>query len=263
MKTETRLFTLAVLVILVFGLALTALILTSTREAAAGECPPAEEILDGFVAATGGVDAYKAVSSKITKAVFEIPAQGISGELTIYHARPKKFRSTVEIPAIGMIDRGISGDVAWESSMMTGPQIKDGPEKVEMLRDADFDGLWNWREMVEKAECTGVDTVAGTPCWRVVVTYKEGNPRTMYVDTETNLVIATESKVQSQMGEIPLMAYDSDYQVFNGIKQAMTTKIVVMGQERWIKVKSIEYDAEMPEGVFDLPDDVKALVTEE
>lgn len=263
MKKETRLFTLAVLVIAVFGVALAALILTSTREAAAQECPPAEEIIAKFIEATGGEDAYRAVSSKITKATFEIPAQGISGDLTIYHARPKKFRSTVEIPMIGTIDRGISGDVAWESSMMTGPQIKEGPEKVEMLRDADFDGIVNWQEYVEKAECTGVDTVAGTPCWRVVMTYKEGNPRTVFYDTETYLPIATESRVQSQMGEIPLMAYESDYEVINGIKQAMTTRIDVMGQERWIKVKSIEYDVEMPEGIFELPEDVKALVTEE
>ena len=262
MTKETRNLTAIALVFALFAMAFATLVMTTARSAAE-ECPPAETILDGFIEATGGADAYRAVKSKIMTATFEIPAQGVSGTLTIYHARPKLFRSTVEIPGIGTIDRGIAGDIAWESSMMTGPQIKEGPEKIDMMRDADFDAICNWRDIVEKAECTGLDTIEGTPCWRVEIAFKEGSPRTQFFDVETNLVVATASVLETQMGKVPLMAYESDYADFGGIKQARVTRIVVMGQDRFIKLTKVEYDAEMPEGIFDLPADVKALVTEE
>ena len=67
--------------------------------------------------------------------------------------------------------------------------------------------------------------------------------------------------VKSEMGTISMDSFPSDYRDVDGVLVPFVNKQVVMGvQELVITAETVEWDVEIPEGLFDLPEEIKALV---
>ncbi|MCU0640119.1 MAG: hypothetical protein MUF59_09670 [Candidatus Krumholzibacteria bacterium] len=233
----------------------------SGADAAGGELPSGESICDRFVEVSGGIEAFGLIRNRVTKMTIEMAAQGLKLEATVYAAAPGRFYSIVESPAIGRIERGVSGDVVWERSLMTGPSVKEGEERAMMLRETAFDRNIHWRKAFKSAECTGIEKIGGTDCYRVVMTPAEGEPHIHFYEKESGLLARVESIVHSSMGAIPQVSSLGDYRETDGVLVSWSVALEIMGQHRSIKTVSIEHNVEMPEGIFDLPEDIAAILS--
>ncbi len=239
---------------------LSALIVAAVHgEALAQKAPTAEKVLDRFVEVTGGQKAYDAIENRKSSASMNIPAQGMTFTITMWSARPNQVYSVIENAMIGKIEKGVSGDVVWEKSMMTGPIIKEGTERENTLRDSVFERYIYWRDSFENVELEGEETVGGVDCWKVVLTPAAGEVYTMFFEKESGLLTRVDTTAETEMGRIPVEAHLSDYREVDGIKLAFKTVIKVIGQERIFTTTSIEQNIDMPEGIFDLPEEIKAL----
>jgi hypothetical protein len=227
---------------------------------AAAEAPTAAQILDAYVAATGGLAVYDKEMNSVSKAILDIPAAGIKIDVTVYAARPNQLRSTAQAPALGSIDRGTDGTIFWERSTMQGPRILEGAELAEALHDAAFEGLAYWRESYDSVAVAGVDTVAGNPCYKVVMKAKNGKLRAYFFDQKSKLLVKSQSVVTSPMGDIPVEAYVTDYQKIGDALRSMKTTMKVMGQDRIITVTGVEYNVDIPDSIFAIPDDIRELM---
>ena len=147
--------------------------------------PKAETILDRFIEVTGGKAAYEKRKTEIATGTLELTAQGVKGchhpllgrpgqELFVARYRRRRARS----------NRAARRRVAWEKSAMTGPHLKSGEEKAQALREATFNAQLNWRKLYSKAETTGVETIDGEECYKVVLTPETGRPETTYYPEE-------------------------------------------------------------------------------
>lgn len=232
----------------------------SVQAQSAEKLPEAEKILDKYVEVTGGKAAYGKLKNRVSKTIFEIPAQGIKADLTVYAARPNKLYTLLESDAFGKIEKGTDGEVAWELSMMQGPQIKEGDEKVLMMREATFDGVIQWRRLYPKVECAGLETVDEQPCYKVVLTPAEGAPVTRYYGKQSGLLNKVEMSLTIPMGTIPFESYLSDYKQVDGVLLPHKVRVLVMGTERFITTQSVEHNVKLPADRFKLPEDVRALV---
>jgi hypothetical protein len=233
----------------------------SPRDARAAEkTPTAQQILDTYVEKTGGLAAYDKLQNSVTKLTLTIPAAGISVDVTVYSARPNKLYTVAESPAVGKNERGTDGKVYWEKSSMQGTRILEGDELAEALREAAFEGLVYWRQRYDSVAVAGVDTVSGDPCYEVVMKAKGARARTLSFDEKTGLLRESKSIVATQMGDLPMESFPSDYRKVDGVLQAFKTTIKVMGQERTMDVKSIEYNVAIPDSIFAVPADVQALL---
>lgn len=231
-----------------------------TLQASEEVLPKAEEILDGFVEATGGLAAYDKIQNRVTKGTLEMAGMGINLSITTYNARPNKSYSLVESEATGKMESGCDGSVVWENSAMQGAQIKEGKERAFMLRLNTFDRMAYWRKAFQKVECTGVEDIEGTPCYKVVATPADGDPELYFFDKETNLLIKSEMTMESQMGTIKGQMFPGDYEKFDGILVPKSVKIVVMGMERTMTMTSLEHNVKLPEDIFALPPEIQALL---
>ena len=239
---------------------LSALIVAAVHgEAMTQDAPTADKILDRFVEATGGIKAYDAIDNRKTVAALSIPAQGMTFNITMWSARPNQVYSTIENAMIGKMEKGVSGDVVWEKSIMTGPIIKSGVERENTLRDAAFEKYIYWRDNFEKAELGGEEAVNGVDCWIVVLTPGTGESFKMYFEKESGFLTRVDAVTETEMGKIPVEAYLTDYRDVDGIMISFKTTIKLLGQERIFSMSSIEQNIEMPVGIFDLPEDIKAL----
>jgi len=224
------------------------------------DLPEAEAILDGYIEATGGKAAYEKITNRVTKATLEITAQGIAMNLTIYAARPNKNYILIESEAIGTIEKGTDGTTVWEKSAMMGPQVKDGQEKTDTLREAIFDKFVNWREMYEKTEYVGVEMLSGKPAHKVVMTPRDGKPQSFYFDQVSKLLAKVELTVENPMGTIPVETFLEDYRSIDGVLLPHKSRVVAMGQERLVTTESIEHNVDLPPDRFDLPEEIRAIL---
>jgi hypothetical protein len=242
------------------ALILPVLLVATASAATADDLPAAAEVLDAYVEATGGKAAYDKIDNRVTHATLESPGQGIALDLTIYAAKPGVNYTIIESELTGTITKGTDGEIVWENSATLGPQIKEGQEKTDFLRESRFDKLAAWRELYPEVECVGVEPVDEKPAHKVVATPADGKPQTLWFDQASKLLVKFEFISESPMGTIPLENYLSDYRAVDGLLLPHLARIVVLGQERVVTTESIEQNVDLPADRFDLPGEIRALL---
>lgn len=243
------------------GMSLTAMIATMAFAsfAVAQDLPDAETILDRYVEVTGGIDAYEDRRSQIVHGTMEIAAAGLTGPVTIYQQGDDHY-TAIDLPGVGLIESGAKDGVAWENSALMGARIKSGTERAQAIRDGTMNASARWRELFPEVETVGVATIDGEEAYEVVMTPEEGGPQTTYFSVESGLALRTDLVAGTQMGDIPLQVTLGDYRDLDGILTATTMTQNVAGQTLRMTFDSVETNAEVPAGRFDLPEPVAALV---
>lgn len=236
-----------------------ALAAPSVARAQSGDLPKAEALIERYIEVTGGKAAYEKLKSRIAKGSLEMAAQGVKGTLTIYQAAPNKMYTQTEITGIGGSEEGCDGEIAWEKSTMMGPRLKTGDEKALALRGAVFNAELHWRKFYKKAETVGIEDVNGKPAYKVEMTPNEGKTEIQFYDKESGLVVKSMSVLPTQMGDIPVESYMSDYREVDGVKMShkLTQKLAM--QEVVVTMEKIEHNKDIPASRFELPPEIKAL----
>ena len=222
--------------------------------------PKAETILDRYIEVTGGKAAYEKRRSASATGVVEFPAQGIKGTVERYGVAPDRSYLAMTLEGIGKIESGTIGGVAWEKSAILGARIKSGAEKEQSLREGAFNGELRWRELYAKVETTGVETVNGEECYKVVLTPKVGNAETNYYQKKSGLAVKTTTVAASQLGEVPIEVTMSDYKNFGGVLVATKSVQKAVGQEIVLTIQDMKVNEAIAADRFELPGDVKALL---
>lgn len=230
-----------------------------TSEATPADLPPAEEIIASYIEATGGEELQRSHEFMTTKGTFSVPAAGLEGPMVVYQAAPNKQYTEVTIPGVGVTREGFDGTVAWSINAMTGPQLKEGEELEQARREADILGMLNYKEHYETVETTELTEFAGQEAYEVTLTPKSGDAIRSYFSKETGLHVGSRITAQTAMGPIQVVAEIRGYQDFDGIK--IPTEIVqsMMMQQQVIRITDVSFD-EIDPAVFELPDEVKALL---
>ena len=222
--------------------------------------PDGPEVIERYVKATGGQEAYNAVKNRVMKMTMTIVAAKVDLQVTSYQARPNKTYTVVESEVTGKIEKGCTGDLVWENSATTGPQIKVGAERQDMIRESAMDRFAHWRDIYEKAECEGVEEISGWPNYKVVLTPKGGKPQTAWFDKGTGLLSKMAVTVETAGGPVPVESCPSDYRKVGEILIPFTSEITTLGQKRVIKVKSAESNVKLSPDRFDPPPGIKDLL---
>ena len=234
--------------------------LTTVAFAQTEALPKAEAILDRYVEVTGGKAAYDKRHNAIETGILEFKVQGLKGAITRYSAEPGQEYSVIELEGVGKIEGGINNGIAWEKSAIMGPRIKTGAERLQTLRESTFNASTHWRELFPHVETVGMETIDGEPCYKLILTPKEGNTETMYFEKKSGYAVKTMTVAATQMGDVPFEATSTDYKTFGGVTIATKITQKVSGQEFSITITDVKINQDIPKDRFDLPAEIKALV---
>jgi hypothetical protein len=219
-----------------------------------------EQVIEAALVAMGGRDKLSKLTAIKTTGSLDLSAMGMKGKVTIHAAPPRSSLTVIDIPGIGKIQQGTRDDLAWEFNPMQGGRIIKGPERATALREATFNGELQWKELYTKAELGGVVDFEGHKAYKVVLTAKDGGDIiTRYYAQDTLLPIGFEAVVKSQMGEVPVKVYETDYREVNGIKFAHKIKRKDATDVE-VTIDSIELGMAIDPSTFDPPEQVKALI---
>jgi hypothetical protein len=221
--------------------------------------PSARSIIDRHVKEMGGRAAILAHTSSHATGTITMTGSEITGAVDVYAAKPDKSFVRINLGGIGDIVEGFDGTHGWTLQPMTGPMLAEGKELAEKKFDADFysdlhqEGRYASMKTVEKT------TFDGRPCYKVVLTRKEGGEDIEFYDVQTGLKAGAMLTRESPMGTITATQVHSDYKKFGSLLLATTMKQSQMGIEQVLKITAIEFD-NVPPSTFDPPAQIKALI---
>lgn len=222
--------------------------------------PSGEKILGKYVEATGGKEAYEKIHNRVVVGAFGVPQAGHQVSVTTYSARPNKKYVRIDYETMGTIEKGSNGEFAWEKTPMGGPRLLVGQEKDEFLLGATFDPLVNWETVYKKVECTGTDDIEGRQCYKVVMTPFSKNLQTFFFDTDSFLLVKSETSFSLETGDVTSESYGYNYKEVDRILIAHTSKTLTMGQEMIMTIESIKHNVKFEIDPFTLPEEIKELI---
>jgi len=222
--------------------------------------PPAESILERYVAVTGGRGAYEQLKTEIRTVTLELKPRDLRFAVTTYRARPNRMYTVTEIPGIGKVEEGVDGDVAWSLAAARGATLKQGAERDFALYGARLDGEVNWADWFPKAETAGIEEFEGRPCYKLLLTQKNGEQHSRWYDKESGFLVRLILQVKLPQGQFPMEMRLYDYRDAGGLKVAHRTVRIMPGQEMESRVEKVEANVPIDPSRFDLPEAVKSLV---
>jgi hypothetical protein len=221
--------------------------------------PSAKEVLAKHLQAIGGKEAILKHSSTHSKGKFDIPAQGIGGDVEVFHAKPNKLLVKVKIEGIGEVQQGVTGDLAWSINPIMGSQLLEGKMKEDAIEKAEFHSEVKEVERYKSMEVLGEEKFNNKDCWKVKLVSKSGKESTRYYDKKSGLMAGANTTQESPMGELKVTVTYDEYKDFGGIKMpAKTTQDLGIIQQV-ITINEVIYD-QVDDKVFELPKEIKALV---
>ncbi len=193
------------------------LLLSGFAFGAPDKLPSAAQVLDRYVAATGGASAWHSKNLETD----DIEGRTVDGERVVLRAtvtvsRSGNSLSEIRVPQNG--SEGIYKGVAWASSHFSGVRIKHGMERDEAVRDSRMLEEADWREWYPKSRVEAVETISGEPCYRVAF-LPSAVEKVEWFSVSTGLLMRRTSVELSTSGDTPV-GYDVDkWTVRDGVKQ--------------------------------------------
>ena len=220
--------------------------------------PSATQVHAKYIEALGGRDAIAGQKHRTTYGHFEVPAQGLTGPITIYTSAPNLVFTRIEIPGIGEITSGYDGETAWSNNPMMGPMLVEGKALDQMKQQADMYASLNPERFVKAAEVVKVTEFQGKRCYELKVTTNWDETYTEYYDVATGLLHAMVRTQASPAGDLEATSVFTNYAEHEGMKSPGTITVNVMGMTQVVVTDSVSFGA-IPAARYELPQAIKAL----
>ena len=193
--------------------------------------PNARTIVDRYVTAMGGDQAFARVQSVHAVGRLAIPQQGITGTADLVTARPNKSLLVVEITGIGRIETGYDGKIGWNIDPQSGPRLATRRRAHRDGRDDWFDSPLRRPDHVKEMTTVEKTTSTVIPPTRCKIVFPSGREEFSYFDLENGLDLGHEGKRRPRWAR----SRDRDFprlQAFGDLKQATTIVVRVLGSSR-------------------------------
>lgn len=254
----------------------------TTAQTAPAQKLTAVEIVDKYVTASGGLDAWRALQTLEMKGKMEaggndrstLPARGESEAEKVVHSRPKE---QAQLPFVMDLERGRKVRIEIQFKGTTAVQVFDGakgwklrpflnrheveqftPEELKIASSQpDLDGyLVDYAAKGLSVDLEGTDQVDGNPAYRLKVTDKNGNARHVWIDAKTFLETKIEGAPRRLDGkEHPVATYLSDYKSVNGLMlpYSFETKVEGVRDTETVTINTIVSNLKLDESRFSKP----------
>ncbi|MGA8142550.1 MAG: DUF620 domain-containing protein [Candidatus Acidiferrales bacterium] len=224
----------------------------SSPAASAAATPTADQILDRYVKAIGGREAWKKLTSRFSKGTIDVPAMNVSGTIEMHEKAPNQVVATIVING-SKFSQGFDGSVGWADDPQNGLREQSGPELVETRRDADFYHPLDLRQLYSKFTVTGVEKIDDRDAYVVEAASADGGTDKMYFDVQTGLVLRIIGQHHMPEGVTAFTEDLEDYREVDGIKLPFTVHQASADSTFTIKFTEVRHNVPMENTEFAKP----------
>ncbi len=224
---------------------------------AAKELPSARAVIDRYVEAIGGREAFLKKNSVLLKGKTEVAGKELGGAMTLATARPNKLFLSIDLAGIP-IRSGFDGTVGWQVNPLTGPSIMEGKELSDMARQADFFAILHEAKNFKSMENLGKVDFEGEECHKLKLVHTDGSEVTEFYSVKTGLQSGFTGTQESSFGPITATSVNHEHKQFGDLTLPSRVTQKMVGLSQTMIVESVEFDT-VPESTFALPPEIKAL----
>jgi hypothetical protein len=239
--------------------ALCAVAFATASPVQAQDLPAAQDVLARYHAALGGANVLEGRTAMAMTGQFALPAAGIVASFQSFRARPGRHAIQVEIPGLGELRSGYTGEVGWSMNPMEGPRLMSGGEARQTADEAAFESTLRLPSSIASAETVERTRLAGRDCIKVRLVWQSGRESFDCYSEETGLLVGSMGEQETSMGTVQTVTLFDDYRVFDGVRMATRVTIQTMGMEQVITVSDVSFD-EVPDSAFEPPAQIRALI---
>ena len=171
--------------------------------------------------------------------------------------RPDCFRLEGTFQGLSFIQT-YNGKEGWNLNPFAGatePQPFSEDELKSMKYSADIDGmLWNWKDKGYTVTLEGKEDMEGTSCFKVKLATKDGDAFTYYLDSDSYMMIRTNTKVKVQGNDTESDTYYSNYTQVEGLAMPGKIDTKMNGQVvMTIVTDKVEINLDLDKALFEKP----------
>ena len=214
--------------------------------AAHANLPPADQILDKYLAAVGGGDALKKIKSREQKGTIDV--MGAQYPIEVYTEAPDK-RISISHPQAGPSVTAFNGEVGG-LSIPGGVHRMAAPEREAARIDAEFYFPMRLREMYKEFKVRLGEQINGRETVLVSATAPGRPPLRMYFDNETGLLLRLIRYMETPLGRNPTQIDYADYRETGGAKIPYRWTVARPNGIFTIKVDQVQQNVPIDEKLF-------------
>ncbi|PYR64150.1 MAG: c-type cytochrome [Acidobacteria bacterium] len=207
--------------------------------------PTVDQILAKYVAALGGEQAMRTVTSRVITATQDIPT-GPGGSIPV----PAKLERSQKAPNLVLdlyaaekftVADGFDGTAAWtkaQNGTVTSP-APGGVDAERARRAASLYEPLTLKEQYQTMRVDGMARVNGHDAYLVIGAPATGTPERLYFDEQTGLLLRKWSYVETAPGRVPFQVDFEDYRNTNsGVKIPFTIRMAPAGPRMELQTTS-------------------------
>ena len=222
--------------------------------AVAAQAQTADEIVQKYTAAMGGLDAFQKVQT--AKFTANLTVQGMDLPMTLQVINGKAMRMDVDVMGQSVTNSYKDGK-GWKVNPFAGVETAtdvEGAELAEFRSQANLaSSLMNYKAQGHTLELLGQEAVDDKKAYKIRLTNKEdGKATTFYINTADYLILKSTTMRDIQGTEAEVETWFSNVKEFGGLKFYMTRDQKMNGQVmQSIAFTNVELNVPIDEKVFD------------
>jgi zinc protease len=218
----------------------------------AAPLPTVDQILDKYVQASGGKEAFQKLTSQVAKGTFELDQMG-SGTQEIYAKAPNKVLFVTDLPSFGVVQRGYNGTAGWQDNPQTGLVDETGDGLAALKIEADFYRVIRLKDDYPKMTVKGKESISGHDAYVVEGIPAEGPPMTLSFDADSGLLVRAQTVIDGPMGKADIVNTLGDYREVDGVKLPFLVHSDMGEISFTIKLSEIKHNVDIDDAKFNKP----------
>jgi photosynthetic reaction center cytochrome c subunit len=212
--------------------------------------PPADQLLDKYLAAGGGAEALQKITTRVQKGTLTAFG-GQHFPVDVFAKAPGKRLSVMHL-SNGDSITAFDGSQGW-LSIPGRVHIMSSAENAAARIDADLYFPLHVKTLYQKFRVDAGEKIAGRDTY-LVVGHSEGQPPLrLYLDKESGLLLRLVRYAETPLGRNPTQIDYSDYREANGVKMPFRWTLSRPGNQFTIQVEQVQQNVPVDDARFTPP----------
>jgi len=214
--------------------------------------PAADKVLDNYIKAIGGREAWKKLTSRISTGTIDVPAMNLSGTIEIREKAPDRVVATITFNS-AKFRQGYDGAAGWTDDTQNGLREQTGAELTETKRDADFYHPLDLHQLYSSFTVKGVEKIGERDAYAIEAQSPTGGTDQMYFDVESGLVVRIAGQHHTPDGVVAFTEDLGDYREVDGVKLPFSVHQSSADSSFSIQFSEIRHNVSLPDSDFSKP----------
>ena len=216
----------------------------------ASPLPTLDAVLAKYVAAIGGRDAQRRITSRVSRGRVDVPGVSFGGKLEVYAKAPNKSLTVMDVEPAGLVKEGFDGRTTWTVASNTSDAAafdRAVPADTDFYRDIKL------AELYSRIRVAGKQKESFREVYVVEAVPKAGIAESLYFDVESGLLVRRDIVRQAASGPIRAEIYFNDWREIDGVKVPFKITQVLPKTKFVITFEDVKQNVAVDEAMFRRP----------